>query len=152
MATFQNMNDGYYEDITSRSPRGYRGQQTYRSNSRPADSGYGSMQGSMYANNHSYGNNGIQSMRYGGGPLMQNGMQNGAGTSNFPYDSAAAQTWNAGSAGLHNLGMGSMQDPSRSVRPSRGRGPVSNVSSLNGVLNLANKASFGMNHHISNQV
>ena len=98
------------------------------------DSAYGSMQGAMFANNSSYNNN--QSLRFGGGPFgpsMQNGMQSGpVGNAHFPYDSAAAQTWNAGSNGVPNFGMGlgGSQDPSRSVRPSRGRGPVSNVSPL----------------------
>ncbi|KAK5949697.1 Peptidyl-prolyl cis-trans isomerase pin4 [Knufia fluminis] len=133
MATFSNMNEGYYDNPTSRSPRSYRNHQPQmnRANSRPMDSAYGSMQGAMYANNNSYNNNNntAQSLRYGGGPFappMQNGMQNGMGNAHFPYDSAAAQTWNAGSNGIPSFNVG-LQDPSRSVRPSRGRGPVSNL-------------------------
>lgn len=136
MATFSNMNEGFYDNPTSRSPRSYRNHQPQmnRANGRPMDSAYGSMQGAMFANNSSYNNN--QSLRFGGGPFgpsMQNGMQSGpVGNAHFPYDSAAAQTWNAGSNGVPNFGMGlgGPQDPSRSVRPSRGRGPVSNVSPL----------------------
>jgi len=136
MATFSNMNEGFYDNPTSRSPRTYRNHQPQlnRANSRPMDSAYGSMQGGMFANNNSYNNNNAQSLRYGGGHFagpMQNGMQNGpVGNVHFPYDPAAAQTWNAGSNGIPNFGggLGGPQDPSRSVRPSRGRGPVANVS------------------------
>ncbi|KAK6372648.1 Peptidyl-prolyl cis-trans isomerase pin4 [Lithohypha guttulata] len=134
MATFSNMNDGFYDDHPSRSPRSYRNPQLNRANSRPMDSAYGSMQGAMFANNNSFSNNSNgQNLRFGVGPFgphMRNGMPNGpVGSVNFPYDSAAAQTWNAGSNGLPNfgVGLGGHQDPSRSVRPSRGRVGLSNL-------------------------
>ncbi|KAK5087618.1 Peptidyl-prolyl cis-trans isomerase pin4 [Exophiala xenobiotica] len=128
------MNEGFYDHPTSRSPRSYRNHQPQlnRANGRPMDSAYGSMQGAMYTNNTSYNNNNNnvgQSLRFGGGPFGPS-MQNGpVGNVHFPYDSAAAQTWNAGSNGIPNFGtgFGGPQDPSRSVRPSRGRGPVSNL-------------------------
>lgn len=102
------------------------------------DSAYGSMQGSMFANNNSFAaNNAPQSMRFGAGPFgnhMQGGMPPGPMNNvHFPYDSSAAQTWNAGPSGLpgFNGGLGGHpQDPSRSVRPSRGRGGISNVSNI----------------------
>lgn len=137
MAAFGNMNDGFYDDHPSRSPRSYRNPapQLNRANSRPMDSAYGSMQGAMFTNNNSFSSNNVgQNLRFGSGPFvppMQNGMPNGpVGNVHFPYDSAAAQTWNAGSSGLPNfgVGLGGPQDPSRSVRPSRGRVGLSNVS------------------------
>lgn len=132
MATF-NMNDGFYDDHPSRSPRSYRGQQPQlnRTNSRPMDSAYGSMHGTMFANNSAFNGNGVgQNMRFNSGPFapMQNGVPSGpAGNAHFPYDSTAAQTWNAGSNGIPNFGLGGPQDLSRSVRPSRGRVGLSNV-------------------------
>lgn len=134
MATFSNL-DGFYDDHSSRSPRSYRNQQPQlnRANSRPMDSAYGSMQGAMFANNTSFQHNAIgQTLRFNSGPFapQQNGMQNTPmGSVHFPYDSAAAQTWNAGSNGIPNfgIGLGGPQDPSRSVRPSRGRIGLSNV-------------------------
>ena len=138
MATFSNMNEGFYDERAARSPRSYRNQPPMnRANSRPMDSAYGSMQGAMFANNNSFSNNNIgQNMRFNSGPFaphMQNGMPNGpAGNVHFPYDSTAAQTWNAGSNGIPNfgVGLGGAQDPSRSVRPSRGRVGLSNVCPL----------------------
>lgn len=137
MATFSNMNDGFYDDPSSRSPRGYRNQQPplNRANSRPMDSAYGSMQGTIYANNNSYNNNHTgQPLRFNNGPFapsIQNGMPNGPmGNIQFAFDSSAAQTWNAGTSGLPNFGTGLLQDPSRSVRPSRGRAGISNVCNL----------------------
>lgn len=95
------------------------------------------MQGTMFANNNQFGNNGVgQNLRFGTGPFaphMQNGIPTGpAGNIHFPYDSAAAQTWNAGTNGMLNfgVGLGGPQDPSRSVRPSRGRVGLQNVSLL----------------------
>jgi hypothetical protein len=65
-------------------------------------------------------------------------MQNpGAGNAHFPYDAGAAQTWNSNGGPLQSFGngMGTMPQnsnygPSRSVKPSRGRVGVSNVSML----------------------
>ena len=154
MATFSNMNDNFYDDAISRSPRSYRSQQPQlnRANSRPMDSGYGSMQGAMFSNNNTFSSNHIQQLRYGGAgpfaPQMPNGMQSNAGGNiHFPYDSTAAQTWNAGTSGLPSLGMGlGGHDPSRSVRPSRGRGPVSNVRTTRNVCQhrVLTRNSFGM--------
>ena len=136
MATF-NVKDGFYDDHPSRSPRTYRNnpQQSNRMNSRHMDSAYGSMHGAMFANNNAFVGNGIgQNMRFGSGPFappLPNGVPSGpAANAHFPYDSAAAQTWNAGSNGIPNfgIGLGGHPDPSRSVRPSRGRVGLSNVS------------------------
>lgn len=98
------------------------------------DSAYGSMQGAMFANNNAFQHNTLgPNLRFNSGPFaaqQQNGMQNGhMGSVHFPYDSAAAQTWNAGTNGVPNfgVGLGGPQDPSRSVRPSRGRVGLSNV-------------------------
>lgn len=91
------------------------------------------MHGTMFANNNAFNGNGIgQNMRFNSGPFapMQNGVPSGpAGSVHFPYDSTAAQTWNAGSNGIPNfgVGLGGPQDLSRSVRPSRGRVGLSNV-------------------------
>jgi len=134
MATFSNMNDGFYDDPSTRSPRVYRGQHlsVNRGNSRHIDNGYGSMQGNMFANNNSFANNHAgHSLRFTNGPFppsMQNNMQNGpVGNIQFAFDSSAAQTWNAGSNGIPNFATGMLQDASRSVRPSRGRTGISNV-------------------------
>lgn len=66
-----------------------------------------------------------------GGP-MQNP---GAGNIHFPYDAGAAQTWSSGGGPLQSFGngMGGLHQnanygPSRSVKPSRGRVGISNVS------------------------
>lgn len=107
------------------------------------DSAYGSMQGAMFANNNSFQHNTIgQNMRFNSGPFAPP-QQNGAGNVHFPYDSAAAQTWNAGTNGIPNfgVGLGGPQDPSRSVRPSRGRVGLSNVSE-----------TFHLKKHLTNKL
>lgn len=130
MAAFSSQPEGFYDDPSGRSPRSMRNPQVARHNSRPMD-GYGSIPNSMFGN----GNN-APALRFNdardnfGGP-----MQPGAvGNAHFPFDVGAAQTWNAGSM-QYNNGMGNMsQDggygPSRSVKPSRGRAGLANVSEL----------------------
>jgi hypothetical protein len=131
MAAFSNTSEAFFDDISNRSPRTFRGPQMNRQQPGRMD-GYAGMQG-MFGQDHS-----MPSLRFGGnmrdafGAPMQ-----GLGTSNmnFPYDMQAAQTWNGGAPlqPFAGNGMGAMTQngdygPNRSVKPSRGRAGINNVS------------------------
>lgn len=138
MASFSNFHDAQYEDPTSRSPRAYRSQQPTlnRMGSRQMDSGYGSVHGNMLPNNAAYASNNAAPMRYNNGsfaPPLQNGLQNiPMSNGHFSYDTSAAQTWNASASGLPHFGGNNVNgfggDAARSVRASRGRPAIANVS------------------------
>jgi hypothetical protein len=133
MATFSNQSEHFYDDISNRSPRSFRGPQMNRQPLGRPDS-YPAMPGMFGADNS------IPSLRFGGGggnmrdpfaPLSSAG-----NNMNFPYDMHAAQTWN-GAAGLppsfpgNGLNMTQNGDfGPRGVKGSRGRPTVGNVSSL----------------------
>lgn len=126
MATFSNPSDGFYDRASDRSPRAMRSHHSIRHSARPMD-GYNTMQGSMFGNGAGGPSMRFDGMRENFGPPMQNGA-----SAHFPYDAGAAQTWNASNMPYGN-GMGGMsQDngygPARSVKPSRGRSNISNVS------------------------
>jgi hypothetical protein len=129
MAAFSNAADAFYDDRTS--PRTYRNQLLNRQ-AGGADP-YASMNAPGFGGDGTVPNMRYDGMRDGFGAPSQNA---GAGNVHFPYDASAAQTWSAGGASLAPFGngMGSMQQnsnygPSRSIKPSRGRVGVQQVSS-----------------------
>jgi len=130
MATFSNASETFYEEVSGTSPRAFRNAQLNRQPVR-AD-GYGGMHAPMFGAEGSLPAMRFDAMRDGFGGPMQNP---GAGNIHFPYDASAAQTWSSGGASLQSFGngMGAMSQnanygSSRSVKPSRGRVGISNVS------------------------
>lgn len=130
MAAFSNASDAFYDERNS--PRAYRNQHLNRQAS-GADP-YSNMNPQMYGAEAPMPNMRYDTMRDGFGAHMQNA---GAGNVHFPYDASAAQTWSAGGASLAPFGngMGNLQQnnnfgPSRSIKPSRGRVGLQQVSSI----------------------
>ena len=130
MATFSNASEAFYEDVSGNSPRAFRNPQMNRQVSR--NDGYGSMHAPMYGGDSSIPTMRFDNMRDGFGGQMGNP---GAGNIHFPYDPNTAQTWGSGGASLPSFGNGpggisqnQNFNPSRSVKPSRGRTGISNVS------------------------
>lgn len=131
MATFSNPADAFYDNSTGPSPRGFRNPSMTRPMGR--NDGFGTVQGSMFGHD-----NGIPSMRFdnardGFGMGMPNVTTNNA---HFPYDPSAAQTWSAGPGslppfgnGMATMGQNGNYGP-KTVKPSRGRAGISNVSVL----------------------
>jgi len=135
MATFSNPSGTFYDDVSGRSPRGFRNPQLNRPVGGVAD-GYGAgMQGSLFGADGSLPSMRFDSIRDGFGAPLQNPM---TGNPHFPYDAGAAQTWSSSGGSMQSFGngMGGMPQgttnygPSRSVKPSRGRVAVSNVSAI----------------------
>ena len=129
MAAFSNASDAFYDDRNS--PRQYRNQLQNRQ-AGGADP-YANMNAPVYGTDGSVPNMRYDGMRDGFGAHLQN---NGGGNVHFPYDASAAQTWSAGgpSLGSFGNGMGNMQNgnygPSRSIKPSRGRVGLQQVSPI----------------------
>ncbi len=130
MATFSNPSEAFYDDLSSTSPRAFRNPQLNRQMGR--NDGYGGINPPMFGNEGPVPSMRFENMRDNFGAPMQNP---GAGNVHFPYDAGAAQTWNSSGPSLHNFGngMGTLPPnqnygPSRSVKPSRGRAAISNVS------------------------
>ena len=137
MAAFTNASDAFYDDRTS--PRTYRNQALNRQAG--GSDPYGGMNGPVFGGEAPVPNMRYDGMRDGFGAPLQNA---GAGNVHFPYDASAAQTWSAGGASLGPFGngMGSMQQnanygPSRSIKPSRGRVGVQQVSILRNIICVA---------------
>ena len=131
MAAFSNASEAFYDERTS--PRAYRNAHLNRQG--PGTDPYGGMNGSMYGSETNMSNMRFENMRDGFGAPMQN---NGTGNAHFPYDASAAQSWSATGPSLAPFGngMGNMQQnanygPSRSIKPSRGRMGISQVSCNN---------------------
>lgn len=91
--------------------------------------GYNSMHNTMFGNGNNPPALRFNDMRDNNFGSMQG---NAVGNAHFPYDIGAAQTWNAGSMqynnGVGNMSQESPYGPSRTVKPSRGRAGLSNVS------------------------
>lgn len=128
MAAYSNYQDNHFQDNSGRSPRGsMRQPQLGRASSRPYDA-YGPAM-----SNGPFGGNGMMSGRFDNSRDAYNSMpmQNGQLANAFPYDPAAAQTWNAGAqaanGGTGMLGSNGAFGPSRSVRASRGRPAIPEV-------------------------
>ena len=87
-------------------------------------------------NNGPFGGNGMMSGRFDNGRDSYNSMSmQGTPLGNaFPYDPAAAQTWNSGAQAMNGgagmLGPNGAFGPSRSVKASRGRPAIPEVSRL----------------------
>jgi len=131
MATFSNASEAFYDDVSGTSPRAFRNPQMNRPIGR--NDGYGSMHNPMYGAEGSLPTMRFDNMRDGFNGQMQNPA---AGNIHFPYDAGAAQTWSSSGGSLQSFGSGlnGMPQnpnfgPSRSVKPSRGRAGISNVSS-----------------------
>ena len=127
MAAFSNASEAFYHDRSS--PRAYRNTQLNRQ-AGGADP-YGSMNAPMYGAEAPMPNMRFDNMRDGFGAPMQNT----GGNIHFPYDASAAQTWSAGGAslapfgnGMGNISQNNNFGPSRSIKPSRGRMGISQVS------------------------
>jgi hypothetical protein len=84
-------------------------------------------------NNGPFGGNGMMAGRFDNSRDGYNSMsmQNGQIANAFPYDPAAAQTWNAGAQAMNGgagmLGSNGAFGPSRSVKASRGRPAIPEV-------------------------
>jgi hypothetical protein len=129
MAAFSNASEAFYDERTS--PRAYRNQGINRQAGGEQQYGAG-MNGQMFGADTAAPNMRYETMRDGFGGPMQGG---GVGNVHFPYDASAAQTWSAGAPGqgpfgngMGNLGQNANFGPSRSIKPSRGRVGVSQVS------------------------
>ena len=130
MATFSNASEAFYDDVSGTSPRAFRNAQVNRQATR---TDYAGVNGPMFGAEGSLPNMRFDNMRDGfGAPPIPNP---GAGNIHFPYDAGAAQTWNSGAGALPSFGNGMATQiqnanygPSRSVKPSRGRMGISNVS------------------------
>ena len=138
MATYSTPQEGFYDDPSGRSPSNFRQPSLNRQNQRQHDA-YGSMQGAMFGGNNNMPALRFENIRDDYGGQMQSG---GPGNNHFPYNSGAAQTWSSSNASLHAFGngMGNMPHdgnfgPARSVKPSRGRAGVANVSVPNPLSN-----------------
>ncbi len=130
MAAYSNYQENHFQDNSGRSPRGtMRQPQLNRQASRPYDA-YGPPM-----NNGPFGGNGMMSGRFenardGYNSMSMQGAQLGNG---FPYDPAAAQTWNSGAQAMNGGAamLGSNPNgafgPSRSVKASRGRPAIPEV-------------------------
>lgn len=130
MATFSNASEAFYEDLPGTSPRTFRNAQLSRPGGRTE--GYGGMNGPMFGPEVSLPTMRFDNIRDGFGGPMQNP---GAGNVHFPYDASAAQTWSSSGGSMQSFGngMGTVPHnhnygPARSVKPSRGRAGISNVS------------------------
>jgi hypothetical protein len=130
MAAFSNASEPFYEDLSNRSPRGFRGPQMNRQQVGRVDT-YPGMQG-MFGTE-----NAIPSLRFGGNPRDQFAGLQGPGNvnMNFPYDVNAAQTWGSGGGPLPSFGGNGMNAMTqngeygpRGIKPSRGRAGINNVS------------------------
>ena len=131
MAAFSNPLDAFYDDRNS--PRNYRNQLPNRQ-AGGADP-YASMSAAAFGAEAPMPSIRYDSMRDGFGTIQNTG----AGNAHFPYDASAAQTWSGGGASLAPFGngMGNMAQngnygPSRSIKPSRGRVGLQQVSSILG--------------------
>jgi hypothetical protein len=130
MAAFSNASDAFYDERTS--PRAYRNSHLNRQAS-GGDPYNNNMNAPMFGAEAPLQNMRFDNMRDGFGAPMQNAA---AANIHFPYDASAAQTWSAGGASLPPFGngMGNMPQnsnfgPSRSIKPSRGRVGLQQVSS-----------------------
>jgi hypothetical protein len=131
MAAYSNYQDNHFQDNSGRSPRSsMRQPQMNRQASRPYDA-YGPAM-----NNGAFGGNGMMSGRFdnardGYNSMSMQGSQLGNA---FPYDPAAAQTWNSGAQAMNGgsgmLGTNGAFGPSRSVKASRGRLAIPEVCSV----------------------
>lgn len=136
MATFSNHTAPFYNDLSNRSPRPFRGPQMNRQQPGRVD-GYPGMQGMFGSENT------IPSLRFGaasnrdafGAPLQVGGSSNM--NAPFPFDMNAAQTWNGGphipsfaGNGVNAMTQNGDFGPNRGVKTSRGRMGINSVSSL----------------------
>lgn len=131
MATFSNASEAFYDDLSGTSPRAFRNPQMSRQG---RSDGYGGINPPMFANEPSLPSMRFDNMRDAFGAPMQNPS---GGNVHFPYDPGAAQTWasSGGPPQSFGNGMGGMPQnsnygPSRTVKPSRGRAAISNVSPI----------------------
>lgn len=139
MAAFSNGEAAYFDAPSSRSPRDF-GNPQMRNNTRVG--GFGNMQGNMQGtfgadmNQHRFANS---RDAFGGGMAMQNIPVNNL---NFPYDANAAQTWSSGAPvmssfqgnSMNGMGQnGNYGQGARSLKPSRARPGVNDVSSISNV-------------------
>lgn len=130
MATFSNPSEAFYEDGPGNSPRAFRNPQINRQGGR--NDGYGNVHTPMFGNDAAIPTMRFDNMRDGfGGPMNNSAL----GNIHFPYDPNTAQTWSSGGGSLQSFGNGQPGihqnqnfNPSRSVKPSRGRAGISNVS------------------------
>jgi hypothetical protein len=132
MATFSNASEAFYDDLSGNSPRTFRNAQMNRPLGR--NDVYGGMHAPMYGADAQIPTMRFDNIRDGFGSQMPNPAGNNA---HFPYDASAAQTWSSSSGPMQAFGNGlgaipqnANYGPSRSVKPSRGRVGLSNVSSI----------------------
>ena len=134
MTTHSDHLGSHMDSSFTRSPRNGRQQQLHRQMSRPFDA-YGTMPnaGNMYQHEDPLGFPRFDGGRTQFNPSMQSGHING---SQFNYDLSASQSWNPNGNAMPSFGgppssllgpSGSMMGQTR-LKPSRGRGALSNVS------------------------
>lgn len=130
MAAFSNVGEAPYDDFTNRSPRAFRQQPMGRQPGR--QDGFSTMHGGFGMDHN------ISSNRFGGrgDPFSNNFQPPQSNSMAFgPYDNNIAQTWNSPAPPMPSMGngLGAMSQngdfgPARSVKPSRGRAGISQVS------------------------
>lgn len=129
MEAFSNASDAFYDERPS--PRAYRN--THLNRQASGTENYNNMATPIFGGETAVPNMRFDNIRDGFGAPLQNNAA--AGNVHFPYDASTAQTWSSGGASLGPFGngMGNIPQnanfgPARSIKPSRGRVGLSQVS------------------------